>query len=85
MTVGQDVQKQMPSAKVKRCLCRSAEVWMVRAPNLPVVLDVRGAACVVFVRALRGSSALQQSSSAHMGGRGNFIVICHLEKLGQSS
>lgn len=36
-----------------RNLCRSAEVWMVRAPNLPVILDVRGAACVVFVCALK--------------------------------
>lgn len=55
VTAGQGVQKQMPSAKMKWRLCRPAEVWMVRAPNLPVILDVRGAAGVVFVRALKGS------------------------------
>lgn len=47
VAVGQDTQRQVPSAKVKQCVLRSAEVWMVRAPNLPVILDVRGAACVV--------------------------------------
>lgn len=49
VAVGQDTQRQVPSAKVKQCVLRSAEVWMVRTPNLPIILDVRGAACVVFV------------------------------------
>lgn len=55
MTAGQDVQKQMPSGKMKQCLCGSVEVRMVRARNLPVVLDVRVVACVVFACALKGS------------------------------
>lgn len=42
MTVGQDVRKPMSSAKMKRI----AELWIVRTPNLPVILDVRGVACV---------------------------------------
>lgn len=55
VTTGQDVQKQMPSAKMKQCLCGSVEVRMVRACNLPIVLDVGVVACVVFVCALKGS------------------------------
>lgn len=53
--VGQDVQEQMPSADMKRCLCRSAKVWMVRAPNLAVTLDVRGVVCMMSVCALKVS------------------------------
>lgn len=49
VAVGQDTQRQVPSAKVKQCVLRSAEVWMVRAPSLPIILDVRSVACVVFV------------------------------------
>lgn len=55
MTAGRDVQKQMPSAKMKQCLCGSVEVRMVRAHNLPVGLDVRVVACVVFASALKAS------------------------------
>lgn len=49
VAVGQDTRRQVPSAKVKQCVLRSAEVWMIRTPNLPIILDVRGAPCVVFV------------------------------------
>lgn len=55
VSVGQDTQRQVPSAKVKRCVLRSAEVWMVRAPNLPIILDVRGAAYMVFMFVLKSS------------------------------